>query len=130
MDTTSWGEQFRDAEPVRAAGPEEFDAAVTAFTAQLDAPLTGGATDGYCVGFSTTPGSPLFARYRMQGESCYVRFETGRGGGLEAWVESRAAEDQIVVLRWSGQTWAVIGHGVSTQVDDPGPAAPGAVNET
>jgi hypothetical protein len=122
----SWSEQFRDAEPVRAAGPAGFDAAVAAFTTQLDASVTGGATDGYCVGFYTTPRSTLFAKYRMQGEPCHVRFETGSEGALEAWVESIAAEDQLVVLRWSGQTWSVIGHGMSTRVDDAGPAEPGA----
>jgi hypothetical protein len=118
VDGALWDEQIRNTEAVRAVGLEGFHAAVAAFTAQLDAPLTGGATDGYCVGFYTVPSSPLFAGYRMVGHSCYVRFEAGPRGGLEAWVESHVEEDQLVVLRWSGGTWAVIGKGVATQVDD------------
>jgi hypothetical protein len=115
MAEMSWSGQFRDAKPIRAAGPELFDAALAAFITQLDAPLTGGAADECCVGFYTTPGSPQFARYRMQGEPGYVRFEAGADGALEARVECIADEDQIVVLRWTGQTWLVVGHGVSTQ---------------
>jgi hypothetical protein len=126
MAGASWGERFRDAEAVRATGPEGFDAAVAAFTAQLDAPLTGGATDGFCVGFDTTTGSPLFATYRMRGEPGYVRFEAGGDGALEAWVECLTDEDQLVVLRWSGGSWSVIGHGVSTKTTDTGPPEPDA----
>jgi len=118
MDEIPWSKQFRDAEPVRAAGPTGFDVAVTTFAVQFDARLTEGATDGYDVCFYTTPGSPMFARYRMQGEICYVRFRVGREAYLEAWVECIAAEDQIVVLRWSPRAWSVIGHGMSTQVSD------------
>jgi hypothetical protein len=58
MVPTLWSEQFRDAEPVRMAGREAFEAAVAAFAGQFDAPLTGGATDGYVVGFYTTPAEP------------------------------------------------------------------------
>src|SRR5262245_38929231 len=114
-----------DAEVVRKIGRKEFDRAIKAFAAQLDAPLTDGATEGHFVGFFTTPRSPLFARYRMQGGPCCVRFEHGRDDFLEAWVESRTAEDQIVVLRWERRTWTVIGKGVSTTEYD-GPAETGA----
>jgi hypothetical protein len=129
MAEASWGERFRDAEPVQVAGSAGFDAAVTAFTAQLDAPLTGGATDGHCVGFYTTPGGVLFARYRMRGEPVYVRFEAGTDGALEAWVECITDENQIVVLRWSSGAWSVIGHGVATALDAPD-AEPGAADVT
>ncbi len=122
MPKLPWGDEFHDAETVRAAGPEGFDAALAGFATQLDAPLTGGASDGYEVGFYTTPNDPLFARYRMQGEPCYVRFEAGMDGTLEAWVECLTDEDQIVVLRWGGRTWSVIGRGVGTGTPDHGPA--------
>ena len=118
-------ESIRAAEVVRTVGRMEFDAAVAAFAVQLDATLTGSAGDGYCVGFDTTARSALFAKYRMQGDPCSVRFDLGPDGALEAWVESLTAKDQLVVLRWACQTWMVIGKGVSTSVYDV-PAKPDA----
>ena len=122
-------DSIRDAEPVRTAGQEEFDAALAAFTAQFDAALTGGASDGFCVGFYTVPGSALFDKYRMRAEPCYVRFENGKGDSLEAWVESLTSEDQLVVFQWMERVWTLIGKGVATKVYDARLAEPGDLPE-
>jgi hypothetical protein len=103
---------------------EEFAAAIGAFALQFPAPLTDGAGGGFFVGYYTTARSACLAKYRMQHEPCYVRFEHDHRTNLDAWLECLTAEDQLLALRWTNRVWEIIGTGVSTQVYDDVAAEP------
>jgi hypothetical protein len=105
---------------------EEFAAAIAAFAVQFVARLTKGAGGGFFVGYETVPRSACLDRYQMRNQPCYVRFEYEQRNAIEAWLESLASEDQLLVLRWANGVWEIIGNGMSSRVCARSPAAPGA----
>ena len=61
----------------------------------------------------------------MQNELCCARFEFEHRDSIEATLESRTSEDQLIVLRWANRVWEIIGTGMSTMLYDGDHAEPG-----